>query len=142
MVTNGNTILLNIESTLCTREKKCYKDLRIRKVEEEMLQRSQDTRGGRGNVTKFSGYGRWNCLTTTANRDQLLSWQSAVHFNGFSASGQLEATELIRNMITNLQRRQPDQTQLKFLQMSGDVYTNLGPAIKYPYVLATSHVEE
>ena len=44
---------------------------------------------------------------------------STVHFNGFSASGLFEAAELIRNMITNPQRRQPDQTHLKLLQMSG-----------------------
>ena len=53
-----------------------------------------------------------NCLQLQmpANRDQHLSWQSAVHFNGFSASGQFDAAELIRYMITKPQRRQPDKT--------------------------------
>ena len=42
---------------------------------------------------------------------------------------QFEADELIRYMITKPQRRQPDQTHLKLLQMSGDVH---GPTTKYP----------
>ena len=37
-------------------------------------------------------------------------------------------------MITKQQRRQPDQTHLKPLQMSGDVHPNPGPATKYPPV--------
>ena len=72
-----------------------------------------------------------------ANRDQLLPWQSAVHFNGFSASGQIEVAELIRYMITMLQQRQPEQTHLKLLQMSGDVRPNPGPATKYPCPVCT-----
>ena len=45
---------------------------------------------------------------------------------------------------TQWERRQPDQTQLKLLQMAGDVHPNSGPATNYPvpYVLATSQVEE
>ena len=74
------------------------------------------------------------------NRDQLLSWQSAVHFNGFSASGQFEAAEQIRNMITKPQRRHPDQTHLKLLQMSGDVHSNPDPATKYPCSVCTRNV--
>ena len=35
-------------------------------------------------------------------------------------------------MITKPQRRQPDQTHLKLLQMAGDVHPNPGPATKYP----------
>ena len=75
-----------------------------------------------------------------ANQHQLLSWQSAVHFSGFSASGQFEAAELICNMITKLQRRQPDQTHLKLLQMSGDVHPNSGPATNYPCPVCTRNV--
>ena len=74
------------------------------------------------------------------NRDQLLSWQSAVHFNGFSASGKFEAAELIRNMITKPQRQQPDQTHLDLLQMSGKVHPNPGPATKYPCPVCTRNV--
>ena len=72
-----------------------------------------------------------------ANRDQLLSRQSAFHFNGFSASGQFEASELIRYMITKPQRRQPNQTHIKLLQMSGDVHPNPCPATKYPCPVCT-----
>ena len=73
-----------------------------------------------------------------ANRDQLLSWQSAVNFNRFSASGQFEVAELIRYMITKPQWWQPDQTHLKLQQMLGDVHPNPGPATKNPqYVLVT-----
>ena len=74
------------------------------------------------------------------NRDQLLSWQSAVHFYGFSASGQFDAAELIRYMITKPQRRQPDQTHLKLRQMSGDVHPNPGPAAMYPCPVCTRNV--
>ena len=83
-----------------------------------------------------------NCLQLQmpANRDQLLSWQSTVHFNGFSASGQFDGAELIRYMITKPQRRQPDQTHLKLLQMSGDVHLNPGPATKYPCPLCIRNV--
>ena len=93
------------------------------------FQRSQPTRGGTV----------WQ-QQMPANRDQLLSWLSAVHFNGFSASGQFEAAELIRYMITKPQRRQPDQTHLKLLQMSGDVHPNPGPATKYPCPVCTRNV--
>ena len=34
--------------------------------------------------------------------------------------------------------RQPDQTHLKLLQMSGDVHPNPGPATKYPCPVCTS----
>ena len=64
----------------------------------------------------------------------------SAHFNGFSASGQLEAAELIRSMITKPQRQQPDQTHLKLLQMSGDVHPNPGSATKYPCVVCTRNV--
>ena len=60
-----------------------------------------------------------------------------VHFKGFSASGQFEAAELIRNMIIKPLRCQPDQTQLMPLHMSGDVHPNPGPATKYPYPVCT-----
>ena len=78
--------------------------------------------------------------TISAYRDQLLSWQSAVHFNGFSASGQFDAAELIRYIKTKPQRRQPDQTYLKLLQMSGDVHSNPGPATKHPCPVCTRNV--
>ena len=79
-------------------------------------------------------------LQMPGNRDQLLSWQSTVHFNRFSASGQFDAAELIRYMITKPQRRQPDQTHLKLIQMSGDVHPNPGPATKYPCPVCTRNV--
>ena len=63
-----------------------------------------------------------------------------IDFNGFSASGQFDAAELIRYMITKPQRRQPDQTHLKLLQMSGDVHPNPGPATKYPCPVCTRTV--
>ena len=75
-----------------------------------------------------------------AHRDQLLSSQSAVYFDGFPASSQFEATELTRYMITTPQRRQPDHTHLKLLQMSGDVHPNPGPATKYPCPVCTRNV--
>ena len=43
-------------------------------------------------------------------------------------------------MITNPQRRQPDPTHQKLLQMSGDVHPNQGPATKYPCPLCTCNV--
>ena len=61
-------------------------------------------------------------------------------FNGFSASGQFDVVELIRYIITKPQRRQPDQTHLKLLQMSGDVHPNPGPATKYPCPVCTRNV--
>ena len=43
-------------------------------------------------------------------------------------------------MITKPQRRQPDQTHVKLLQMSGDVHPNPGPATKYPCPVCTRNV--
>ena len=43
-------------------------------------------------------------------------------------------------MITEPQRRQPDQTLLKLLQLSGDVHRNPGPATKYPGPVYTRNV--
>ena len=43
-------------------------------------------------------------------------------------------------MITKPQRRQPDQTHLKLLQMSGDVHPNPGHATKYPCSVCTRNV--
>ena len=43
-------------------------------------------------------------------------------------------------MITKPQRRQPDQTHLKLLQMSGNVHPNPGPATKYPCPVCTRNV--
>ena len=43
-------------------------------------------------------------------------------------------------MITKPQRRQPDLTHLKLLQMSGDVQPNPGPATNYPYPVCTRNV--
>ena len=43
-------------------------------------------------------------------------------------------------MITKPQPRQPDQTHLKLLQMSGDVHPNPGPARKYPFPVCTRNV--
>ena len=57
-----------------------------------------------------------------------------------SASGQFDAAELIRYMITKPQQRQPDQTHLKLLQMSGDVHPNPGPATKYPCPVCARNV--
>ena len=79
------------------------------------FQRSQPTRGG----------------PMPANRDQLLSWQTAVYFNGFSASGQFEAAELIRNIITKPQRWQPDQTHLQLLDL-GRCTSEPRPCYKVP----------
>ena len=43
-------------------------------------------------------------------------------------------------MITKPQQRQPDQTHLKLLQMSGDVHPNTGPSSKYPCPVCTCNV--
>ena len=43
-------------------------------------------------------------------------------------------------MITKQQRRQPDQTHIKLLQMSGDVHPKPGPATKYPCPVCTRNV--
>ena len=67
-----------------------------------------------------------------ANRDQLLSWQSAVRLSGFSASGQFAAAELILISTTKPLRRRPDRTQLLLLLMAGDIHPNPGPTVKYP----------
>ena len=106
----------------------------------------QGLRGWSGVVPTISAYTRWNCLATTdaskSRSTPILT--SAVNFNGFSVSGQFDAAELIRYMITKPQRRQPDQTHLKLLQMSGDVHPNqaLLQSIPVQYVLATSQVVE
>ena len=43
-------------------------------------------------------------------------------------------------MITKPQQRQPDQTHLKLLQMSGDIHLNPGPATKHPCPVCTCNV--
>ena len=43
-------------------------------------------------------------------------------------------------MIKKPQRRQPDQTHLKLLHMSGDLHPNPGPATKYPCPVCTCNV--
>ena len=43
-------------------------------------------------------------------------------------------------MITKPQRRQPDQTHVTLLHMSGDVHPNPSPAIKYPCPVCTCNV--
>ena len=43
-------------------------------------------------------------------------------------------------MITKPQQRQPDQTHLKLIQMSGDVHPNPGPTTKYPCPVCTRNV--
>ena len=78
-------------------------------------------------VPTISAYTMWNWLATT-------------DFNWFSASGQFDAAELIRYMITKPQRRQPDQTHLKLLQMSGDVHPNPCPATKYSCPICTRNI--
>ena len=103
--------------------------LYIYKLVERSKTLSQHTRGG----TVWQQQMR-------ANRDQLLSWQSAVHFNGVSASGQFKAAELIRNMIAKPQWQQTDRARLMLLQMSGDVHPNTGPITKYPFPLCAWNV--
>ena len=75
-----------------------------------------------------------------ANRDQLWSWQSAVHHSGFSASGQFAGAELILLVTTKPLRRRPDRTLFMLLQMSGDVHPNPGPATKYPCPVCARNV--
>ena len=91
-------------------------------------QRSQHTRGGTV----------WQLQMPANMSTPILT--AAVHFNGFSASGQFDADKLIRYMNTKPQRRQPYQTHLKLLQMSGDVHPNPGPATKYPCPVCTRNV--
>ena len=83
-------------------------------------------------VPTISAYTRWNCLATTeaskSSSTPILTVRCS--FQRVSASGQFDAAELIRYMITKPQRRQPDQTHLKLLQMSGDVHPNPGPDTK------------
>ena len=55
----------------------------------------------------------------------------AVHLSVF-ASGQFAADKLIHITTTKPLRRRPDQTIHRFLQMSGDVHSNPGPATNYP----------
>ena len=83
-----------------------------------------------------------NCLATTyaskSRSTPILTVRCS--FKSVSASSQFDAAELIRYMITKPQQRQPDQTHLKLLQMSGDEHLNPGPAIKYPCPVCTRNV--
>ena len=109
-----------------------YRSYATMKYHVYRFQWSQPTRGGTV----------WQ-LQMPANRDQLLSWQSTVHFNGFSASGQFDAAELIRYMITKPQRRQPDKTQSSYRCRVMYIRTQaLLQSIPVQYVLATSQVGE
>ena len=94
------------------------------------FQRSQPTRGGTV----------WQLSTTTDASKSRSTPILTVRCFLFSASGQFDAAELIRYMITKPQRRQPDQTHLKLLQMSGDVHPNPGPATKYSCPVCTRNV--
>ena len=93
-------------------------------------------------VTTISAYTRWNCLATTdaskSRSTPILTVRCS--FQRFSASGQFDAAELIRYIITKPERRQPYQTHLKLLQMSGDVHPNPGHVTKYPCPLCTRNV--
>ena len=85
---------------------------------------------------------RWNCLATTDASKSRSTHILTVHclFQRVFNLGQFEAAELIRYMIIKPQRRQPDQTHLKLLQMSGDVHPNPGPVTKYPCPVCTRNV--
>ena len=73
------------------------------------------------------------------NRCQKMEINSYPDSPLFISTGfQFEADE--RKMFTKPQRRQPDQTHLKLLQMSGDVHLNPGPAIKDPGPVCTRNV--
>ena len=97
-------------------------------------------------VPTISAYTRWNCLATVCNyRCQQIEINSYPDSPLFISTGFLPRVssipaELIGYMITKLQRRQPDQTHLKLLQMSGDVHPNPGPARKYPCPVCTRNV--
>ena len=75
-----------------------------------------------------------------ANRDQPLSWQSAVYLSGFSASGQFAAAELTLLMTTKPLRRRLDRTLFVLIQRSDDVQPNLVPATKYPWSVCAHNV--
>ena len=93
-------------------------------------------------VPTISAYTRWNCLATTyaskSRSTPILTVSCSCQ--RVSASGLFDAAELIRYIITKPQRRQPDQTHLKLLQMAGDVRPNPGPATKYPCPVCTRNV--
>ena len=92
-------------------------------------------------VPTISAYTRWNCLATTdtsKSRSTILTVRCS--FQRVFCLGQFDAAELIRYMITKPQRRQPNQTHLKLLQMSGNVHPNPGPATKYPCPVCTRNV--
>ena len=94
------------------------------------FQCSQPTRGGTV----------WQ-LQMPAN-EEINSYPDSPLFisTGFLPRGQFDAAELIRYMITKPQRRQPDKTHLRLIQMSGDVHPNPDPATKYPCPVCTRNV--
>ena len=53
---------------------------------------------------------------------------------------QFDAAELIRYMITKPQRRQPDQTHLKLLQMSGDVEAGMLKVKEHSELLSAQYL--
>ena len=77
-------------------------------------------------VPTISAYTRWNCLATVYNyRCQQIEINTYPDSPLFISMGF---------------RRQPDQTHLMLLQMSGDVHPNPGPATKYPCPVCTRNV--
>ena len=74
---------------------------------------------------------------------QETSQQYAVHLNRFSALGQFESAELIRNMITKPVRRQSDQNSCSYICRSTYIRNNdLLESTPVPYAQETSQVEE
>ena len=92
-------------------------------------------------VPTISAYTRWNCLATTDASKSTPILTVRCSFQRVFVSGQFDTAELIRYMIIKPQRRQPDQTHLKLLQMSGDELPNPGPATKYPCPVCTRNVK-
>ena len=102
-------------------------------------------------IPTISAYTRWNCLATVCNyrcqQIEINSYPDSPLFisTGFLPPGQFDAAELIRYMITKPHRRQPDQTHLNILQMSGDVTSEPRPCYKVSLssmYFATSQVGE
>ena len=96
-------------------------------------------------VPAISAYTRWNCLATTYASKSRSTPILIVRcsFQRVYASGQFEAAELNRNMITKPKRQQPDQTlQLSYRCRAMYIRTqDLLQSTPVQYVLATSQVE-
>ena len=93
-------------------------------------------------VPTISSYTRWNCLATTdagqSRSTPILTVRCSFQRVFCLGSVRCVRTDLLYDSMS--QRRQPDQTHLKLLQMSDNIHPNPGPTTKYPCPVCTRNV--